>query len=149
MLTREQECDRILRVCGAENYEGIFKALDTQFRIIHNRAQVLLAICGVLLSTSIVLMGSKIIGGIELRRSIGPLLMAAGAAEIACAAVVVGGVLTVRWMTEIPGNNARGWVMSSLRYRDRKTVAYRVAVALLLLSMILFQTAATLTWSHM
>ena len=58
-LTREEECDRILMVCGADHPERVAKALDVQFRILHNRAQVLLATCGVLLSTSVVLVTAK------------------------------------------------------------------------------------------
>jgi hypothetical protein len=146
-LTREQECDRILSICGAQP-ERVVTALDLQFRLIHNRAQVLLAICGVLLSTSVVLMTGKIIGGSDVSypSTIGHLLIAAGSAEVAAAAIVVGIVLDVRWMSQLIGEDLRSWLMTSLRYRDRKTVAYRASIALILISMILFQSAVVASW---
>ena len=57
------------------------------------------------------------------------------------AGTVVGGVLNVRWITQQPGEDLHGWVFSNLVYRDRKTFAYRVAIALILLSMVSYQIA--------
>jgi hypothetical protein len=149
-LTSEQEADRILSVCG-DRYDQIVHALDVQFRIMHNRAQVLLAICGVLLSTSVVLMTGKIISPPDLvhRQVVGTLLIGAGTSEIAAAAIVVGGVLSLRWSSQLPGDNAREWILTSLRYRDSKTNAYRVATFFILLSMVLFQAAGTIVWLEM
>lgn len=149
-LTPEQEADRILNVCG-NRYDQIVHVLDVQFRLMHNRAQVLLAICGVLLSTSVVLMTGKIISRpqLEHREIVSILLIGAGTSEIAAAAVVVGGVLSLRWSSQLPGENLREWVLTSLHYRDSKTNAYRVASFLLLLSMVLFQSAATIAWMEL
>jgi hypothetical protein len=146
-LTREEECDRILMVCGADHPERVAKALDMQFRILHNRAQVLLAICGVLLSTSVVLVTAKFFARPDSRDYVvARLLLTASVAEVAAAAFVVGGVLNVRWMTELPGANIREWILSSLRYRDGKTRAYRTSCALMLVAMLLFQIAAATAW---
>lgn len=146
-LTRDEECERILRVSG-DDHQAIIAALDRQFRIIHNRAQVLLAICGVLLSTSVVLMTGKIIGRAKPMPGdpIGKLLIAAGATEIAATAIIVGGVLNVRWMSQLEGRDLREWIGTSLRYRDGKTHAYRLGILLVLISMILYQSAVTLAW---
>jgi hypothetical protein len=147
-LTREEECERILRVCEPDNYEQVFRALDVHFQLLHNRAQVLLGICGVLVSASVLLMTGKLIVRSQIIHLsvIGPLLVGAGGAGIAAAAIVVTGVLRIRWTTELPGEDLRAWVMSSLRYRDSKTLAYRAATIMLLLSMAQFQTAALLAW---
>ena len=72
-----------------------------------------------------------------------------GTPEIAAAAVIVGGVLNVRWSSQLPGGNMREWILTALRYRDSKTTAYRVAIFLILLSMVLFQSAATIVWMEM
>ena len=122
-LTREQECERILQVCGPDDYEAVVRALDVQFRLLHNRAQVLLGICGVLLSTSVVLMTGKLIGPV-----IGALPVCAGAMGIAAAAIVVGGVLRIRWMTQLPGDGVPARIMTSLRLRDSKAYAYRASI---------------------
>lgn len=146
-LSREQECERILKACGAEPRE-VFFVLERQFRLLHNRAQVLLGICGVLVSTSIVLMTGKILGRPRLAYHdiIIPLLVGAAAAEITAAAIVVGGVLRIRWITELAGDDIRAWVMTALGYRDSKASAYRASIIVLLFSMLLFQIAATLAW---
>jgi hypothetical protein len=149
-LTREQECDRILQVCrpGPGQPELVVDMLDVQFKLLHDRSQVILGICGVLVSTSVVLMTGKIVARSHLlhERVIGPLLVAASAAGIFAAAIVVGAVLRIRWMTELPGSDLRAWILTSLRYRDGKTLAYRTSIALLLVSMALFQIAAVLAW---
>jgi hypothetical protein len=68
-------------------------------------------------------------------------LVVAGILEITAAAVVVAGVLRVRWITQQPGADLSEWVMSNLAYRDEKVRVYRVAMVLLLLSMVAYQTA--------
>lgn len=132
----------------ADEYELVYRALDVQFKLLHGRAQVLLGICGVLVSTSVLLMSAKLAmraNAVHIQW-ITPLLLGAGAAAITAAAIVVAGVLRIRWTTELPGPDLRTWVMTSLRYRDSKTNAYRVSTLVLLLSMALFQTAAVLAW---
>jgi hypothetical protein len=42
-LDREQECARIMTAYGAD-FGSLFALLDRQFRLLHNRAQVLLAL---------------------------------------------------------------------------------------------------------
>lgn len=146
-LTREEECDRILQISGSGGYEMAYRVLDAQFKLLHDRAQLLLGLCGVLVSTSVVLMTGKIIARSVLHQQlISPLLVAAGAAAIAAAAIIVGGVLRIRWMSELPGTGVREWVMRSLQYRDSKTFAHRTSIMLLLLSMAMFQVSALLAW---
>lgn len=136
-----------MRISGAEGHELAYRVLDAQFKLLHDRAQLLLGICGVLVSTSVVLMTGKIIARSVLNQQlISPFLVAAGIAAITAAALVVGGVLRIRWMSELPGDSLRDWVMRSLRYRDSKTFAHRASIVLLLISMGLFQTAALLAW---
>jgi hypothetical protein len=144
-LHREEECERILDSYG-ENFEAISAALDRQFSTIHNRAQVVLGICGILISASVLVTTGKLIAGPNLQnpRLPGLALVAAGILEVGAAAVVVGGVLRVRWITQQPGADVRSWVMATLAYRDRKTNVYHTAVSLVLLSMVAYQTAVTL-----
>jgi hypothetical protein len=142
-LTREDECERIMTAHGSD-FERISEALDRQFRTIHNRAQLLLGICGVLISASVVVTTGRLIGRrpeFAHQHVAGVLLVVAGLLEIAAAAVVVGGVLNVRWITQQPGEDLHAWVFTNLAYRDTKTVAYRVATGLILCSMISYQAA--------
>ena len=142
-LSREQECERILE-CYGSNFETISVALDRQYSTIQGRAQVVLGICGILISASVLATTTgKLIGrvGTEHPRIAGVVLIAAGIFEVSAAAVVVGSVLSVRWITQLPGADVRSWVMSNLIYRDRKTSFYHVAVTLVLLSMVAYETA--------
>ena len=143
-LTREAECRRILKSHGPASFERISEALDRQFRTIHNRAQLLLGICGVLISASVLVTTGRLIGHhpeFVHQHVAGILLVVAGILEIGAAAIVVGGVLNIRWITQQPGEDLHDWVYSNLAYRDQKTLAYRWAIAFVLLSMLSYQTA--------
>lgn len=146
-LTREEECERILAVIGHDQPELVFQVLYVQFKILHARAQVLLGIAGVLVSTSVVLMtGKLIVRSVVHQAVISPLVVIAGGAAIVAAGIVVSGVLGIRWMTELPGADVREWILSTLRYRDSKTLAYRASIAFVLVSMVCLQSAAILAW---
>lgn len=143
-LSREEECERIVKAHGPADFERISEALDKQFLTIHNRAQLILGICGVLISASVVVTAGRLIGArsdVEHGHTAGILLVIAGVLEIAASAVVVGWVLNIRWSTRQPGDDLSAWVRTNLVYRDRKTQAYRVATLLLLLSMVSYQVA--------
>jgi hypothetical protein len=147
-LTRDEECKRILQQYGPTSYDRISEALDRQFRTIHNRAQLLLGVCGVLISASVLVTTGRLIGrgtGFQHHSLAGGVLILAGVLEISAAVLLVGGVLNVRWITQQPGDDLQGWVLTNLAYRDHKTRAYRVACVLVLLSMACYQTAIAVT----
>ncbi|MDX2089825.1 MAG: hypothetical protein SFX73_18355 [Kofleriaceae bacterium] len=146
-MSRDEECDRILRF-GGDDVARIAEALDKQFKLMHDRAQLLLGICGVLISTSVVLMTGKLIGRPDFTHHevSRVLLWSAGLVEILAAGIVVVGVLRLRWMTQIPGESPREWVMTSLRYRDQKTRAYHAATLLVVVAMAFYQVAAMLAF---
>jgi hypothetical protein len=141
-LSRADECKRIIEL-HRRNTADIELDLERQFKTLHNRAQVLLAICGVLLSASIVITAGRIIGQpkFSLEHLAGFLLAIAGLADVCATAAVVGGVLTIRWLTQLGGESLEVWVTNAIAYRDSKTSAYRAALRLVLLSMLLYQVA--------
>src|SRR5262249_39698278 len=142
-LTREQECDRILQVYGTD-FEGISVALDRQFRTLHNRAELLLGICGVLVSASVLITTGRFIGGRLLLADqplAGDLLGGAGILAIAAAVIVLGRVLNIRWNTQLPGADMRSWILNNLAHRDKKTRAYRMGTVFVMLSMVAYQIA--------
>ncbi len=143
-LTRDQECARLIDNYGADGFDGIAAELDRQIRTIHNRAQVLLQICGMLMSASILVTTGKLVfGGIatDMQRFVGYLIVVAGALLVAAAGVIVGGVLSIRFISQHPGDGIGAWVVANLRYRDAKTFAYRVSIAIVLASVLVFQIA--------
>jgi len=117
--------------------------LDQQFATLHSRAQVLLGICGVLLTASVLITTGRIIGRgtYTLQRAAGWLIALAGLCDIAATAITVGGVLHIRWLTQEPSKDLRAWMIRAIAHRDRKTRAYHLALGVVLLSMLFYQTA--------
>jgi hypothetical protein len=144
-LTREEECERLLQTYS-NDFHRLSVALDRQFRILHDRAQVVLGICGILISANVLVVTGRIIvrASLDHRRALGYLLAGAGSFEIISAAVVVGSVLRVRWISRPPGTELRSWVLTNLAYRDAKTRSYRLAVLLVLLAMLAYQVTVAI-----
>ena len=122
------------------------RELEEQFKMLHGRAQVLLGICGVLLTSSVLITTGRIIGqgNYELARLAGWLLALAGLCDITATAISVGGVLHIRWVTQGLDEDVRAWMMRALAHRDRRTRAYHVALGVVLLSMLFYQAAVLL-----
>jgi hypothetical protein len=132
-LSQEQEIRRILGAYGP-NLPEIMAMLERQFAVLHNRAQVLLALCGIVISTT-GFSGRLIAGTNELAQG---LIIAGIALVLLSAAVVVWGVLHLRWLTLQGGTDVDSWLATSLDYRDRKTELYRVAIMLMLAGLALY-----------
>jgi hypothetical protein len=140
-VSREEQCKQIAAAC--DGFAGINDLLDAQLDTLHTRAQVVLAIAGVLLTVSVTITAGKMIARPEYAHMHVAirLLIAAGSADVLSAAVAAAGVLRVRWMSP-PANDLQRWLMSRLEYRDRKTRALHVSIALLVVSVLLYQSAA-------
>jgi hypothetical protein len=145
-LTHEEECDRLLEHHVDQQYDRINAALDRQFQTIHNRAQLLLGVCGVLITAGVVVTTGRLIGHPTIfhHHYAGYILICSGALQIAAAGTIVIRVLNVRWITQQPGADLRSWILTNLYYRDSKTRAYRIAAVCLLLSMVGYQIAVAI-----
>jgi hypothetical protein len=135
-LNRQEESQRILREYE-RRFEPIMTMLERQFTVLHNRAQVLLTLCGIVISTTG--FSGRIIAGTN--RSAQLFIIAGVALVLLAAAVVVWGVLHLRWLTLQPGNSIEEWLQTSLEYRDRKTESYRVGITLMLIGLVLYAGA--------
>ena len=126
-----------------EDDAAIRRELDQQFATLHGRAQLLLGICGVLLTASVLITTGRIIGrgSYELERVAGWFLAAAGVCDITSTAICMGGVLHIRWLTQDHSDDIRTWTMRAIAHRDRKTRAYHVALGAVMLSMVFYQVA--------
>lgn len=126
-LTPDQEIARIIN-----QYDGkqpdIMAMLERQFTVLHNRAQVLLALCGIVISTTG--FSGRIVAGTNQTAQV---LIVSGVGLILLAAIVCSwGVLHLRWLTLQSGDDVAAWLRSSLRYRNLKTRSYRIAVIIML-----------------
>jgi hypothetical protein len=139
---RAEESRRVLEAHRGDT-AAVKLELDQQFAALQSRAQVLLGICGVLITASVLITTGRILGRgtYELQHVAGWLLAFAGLCDIASTAIVVSSVLNVRWLTQLPTEDLRRWLGWAIEYRDRKTFAYHVALGLVLLSMTFYQAA--------
>lgn len=102
--------------------------LERQFAVLHNRAQVLLGFCGIVITTTG--FSGRIIAGTNLTAQLAIIMGLLFVLASAC--TVVSGVLHLRWLTLQPGDTPEEWLMTSLKYRDLKTCRYRDAIYLVL-----------------
>jgi hypothetical protein len=139
-LSRDAEADRILRCYGEDAFPEIMAMLERQFTVLHNRAQVLLGLCGIVVTTTG--FSGRLVAGTN---AAAQWLIIVGVALVLCAAaIVVWGVLHLYWLTMHPGESTRAWLMSSLEYRDKKTRAYRIGISLLLVGLTVYAAALSI-----
>ncbi len=143
-LNHEQEADRILTHYGADAMPEIMQMLERQFMVLHNRAQVLLALCGIIISTT-GFSGRNIAGT-------GPwaqgLVLSGVALILISAGVVCWGVLHLRWLTMQRGVATRDWLLVSIDYRDKKTTSYRASLLIMLVGLALYVGAVMIMLTH-
>jgi hypothetical protein len=135
-LDRQREARRILDVYG-DDLPGIMAMLERQFGVLHNRAQVALVLCGVVISTTG--FSGRLVAGTNRLSQV--LILAGVALIVVAAAVVVRGVLHLRWLTMQGGTTTAAWLVTSLAYRDTKTNYYRVGMVILLVGLVLYGAA--------
>lgn len=144
ILDREQEADRLMTLYGPDGLTRVMEMLERQFAILHNRSQVLLGLCGIVVTTTG--FSGRLIAGT------GPaaqaLVIAGVGLCLVSAVVVVWGVLHLRWLSQQPGQLGREWMLTCLTYRDRKTAAYRAAIVLMLAGLTLYVGAIALMLLH-
>ena len=141
--TGQQEAERMIDRLG-EDWKTIMELLERQFTVLHNRAQVMLGLCGIVITTT----------GFSGRlvAQTGPMarwLVIVGAALVLlAAAIVVVGVLPLRWLTQHPGAELRQWTQQAITYRDRKTRRYRWAAMVMILGLALYVAAMALMLAY-
>ena len=139
-LRRDAEADRILRYYGGDALPEIMAMLERQFVVLHNRAQVLLGLCGIVVTTTG--FSGRLVAGTNAAAQW--LIIAGVALVLGAAAVVVWGVLHLYWLTMQPGESTREWLLTSLAYRDKKTRAYRIGISLLLVGLTVYAAALSI-----
>jgi len=103
-LSRTEEADRILALYG-DDLPAVMTMLERQFVVLHNRAQVLLTLCGIVISTTG--FSGRIIAGTNALAQV--LIVGGVALVLLSAAIVVWGVLHLRWLTMQVGADTRSW----------------------------------------
>ena len=138
------ELDRIHQICSDPKRERIAMMLERQFGVLHARAQVLLGLCGIVITTTG--FSGRLIAGTNLFAQV---LIIAGVMLVMVAAImVVSGVLHLNWLTQHPGEDFDAWVLEAISTRDRKTRAYRWSIVLLMWGIALYVIAMAIMLLH-
>ncbi|MFT5423848.1 MAG: hypothetical protein ACI89L_001639 [Phycisphaerales bacterium] len=143
MTKPKSEIDHMISLFGTDA-KGLYAVLEKQFSVLMTRAQVLMGLCGVVITTT-GFSGRIIAGTSDLAQW---LIISGISLTLAAAAVVVFGVLPLKWLTQQPGNTTDEWLAESLRYRDSKLRHYRVGVVLMLAGLTLYVAAIALMLAH-
>ena len=133
------EVRRILTIYGNDpaGARPIVDLMERQFTVLTSRTQVLLALCGIVISTTG--FSGRLIASTS---TLAQVLVIAGVALVLASAVVVClGVLHLRWLTQHEGELIEPWLRKALAYRDSKTRYYRIALGVLMLGLALYVAA--------
>lgn len=136
-LSRDEEVARMLREYEHRDFDGIMMALERQFSVLHNRAQLLLTLCGIVITLTG--FSGRLIAGTNIAAQI--FVIVGLAVTLVAAAIIVWGVLHLHWLTAQVGENRAAWLARSLAYRDMKTAAYRMGMRVLVVGMALYCVA--------
>jgi hypothetical protein len=139
-LTREQEADRIIFICGQDHPGKMMDLMQQQFNVLSARSQVLLTLCGIVVTTT-GFSGRLIAGTNRLAQG---LVIAGVVLAMSAAVSVVGGVMHLNWLTQQPADLIRPWLLNCLEYRDQKTRAYRVGIVLLMIGLAMYVAAMSI-----
>lgn len=143
MTSPKPEIEYMIRLFG-DDAKGLYAVLERQFSVLMTRAQVLMGLCGVVITTTG--FSGRIIAGTSVLAQW--LIISGISLTLAAAAVVVFGVLPLRWLTQQGGDSTEAWLAESLRYRDTKLRHYRVGVVLMLAGLAVYVGAIALMLAH-
>jgi hypothetical protein len=135
-VPRHEEVKRILAVYNDSEPE-VQRLLTMQLTTLHNRAQVLLGLSGVAITTT-GFSGRSIAG----TGTTAQFLIIAGVSTVLFAAmIVVVGVLQLNWLTQVSGDTLEERLHTMLMYRDRKMLYYRIAIVALIAGLTMYVAA--------
>ncbi|HAI11264.1 MAG TPA: hypothetical protein DCM28_06130 [Phycisphaerales bacterium] len=131
-LNTEQEYQRIITVYGKDDQLGALNLLERQLNTMTQRAQMLLGLCGIVITVTG--FSGRIIAGTN--RAAQLLIVSGVSITLISAALVVGGVMKLLWITQQPPHeDLPQLIRTTLAYRNRKMRFYHAAVYVLLLGL--------------
>ena len=129
----EEEADHLLQLYGNDAPQ-ILSILQAQFMSVASRAQMLLQLAGLTITVT----GFS---GHNIARSgkLAAILVVSGLVVVLLAAShSLGGILRIRWMTQLAPCSPREAVIAAIRLRDDKTRVFSRSLALLIVGLALY-----------
>lgn len=116
MSTRSDEIARIVAMCGGD-HRAAYELIERQLAVLVLRTQVLLSLSGIVITVT-GFSGRAIAESGALARG----CIAAGILVVLAAALVaIGGVLRLRWLTQVIGKDLEETLTRGLALRDAKS----------------------------
>lgn len=138
-IDRETEATRILEMCGGQLLEAM-ALLERQMNTLHNRAQVLFSLCGIVVTVTG--FSGRLIAATSRPAQI--LIVAGLAVVIGCAFYLYRSVMTLRWNTQRLDTTPQKTIDGILARRDVKTRAYKRGGYILFAGVILYALAISM-----
>ena len=122
----------------------IYRLLDAQLTVLHGRAQSLMQLAGVVITVTG--FSGRIIA--DTSKEAQTLIVTGVALVSAAACLALGFVMPIRWVSSYMHLPVEQWVLVTLRRRERKSRAIRVATAVLVIGMVCYIAAIAMMLVH-
>jgi hypothetical protein len=129
----EEETIAIIKFFDADKI-NIQRALENQFSVIYQRSQILLSLCGIVISVTG--FSGKTIATTNLISRI--LLITGLAFVLISGAITIWGIISIRWITQFHEEDLNNLVRNVLRNRNLKTFYFRLAIIFLIVGLTLY-----------
>lgn len=129
---------------GVDAAEKLYRILDSQLAVVHTRAQSLVQLVGVVITVTG--FSGRIIADTN---DTAQMLIITGLSLVLIAAMIaLVFVMPIRWLTSYMDMDVEDWVLTALRRRRRKNIAYFIAIWVLIAGMILYVAAISIMLAH-
>jgi hypothetical protein len=136
--TVEQETEEIIRFFEGDKL-NIQRTLENQFSVLYQRSQVLLSLCGIIISVT-GFSGKTIVLTFFTSR----ILLISGLFLVLLSGIItIWGVLRFKWITQWHEENLNNFVKTVLIRRNKKAWYFKYALILLLLGLALYVSSIT------
>lgn len=130
------EAERIYRLCKEDALRAV-EMVHTQFGVLVLRTQVMLSLSGIVITVTGFSGKAIAATGVVARVCI----VAGLVLVLAAAAVAMGGVLRLKWITEILTDDTLDTLRRAIAIRDKKSAFLKISVALFLVGFSLYVAA--------
>jgi hypothetical protein len=129
----EKETKEIIKYFEGDKI-NIQRALENQFSVIYQRSQILLSLCGIVISVT-GFSGKTIATTNYLSRI---LLISGLAFVLISGAITIWGIISIKWITQFHEENLNNIVFNVLKNRNLKTFYFRISILFLIIGLTMY-----------
>lgn len=118
---------------------NIQRTLENQFAVLYQRSQVLLSLCGIIISVTGFSGKSIVVSSFPSR-----ILLISGLFLVLLSGIItIWGVLRFKWITQWHEENLTNFISNVIERRNKKTFYFKIALILLLIGLSLYVSSIT------